>query len=179
MRRLLTRLRSTGSISRRTLAVVAAAIVLVIGAGVGIAYAKWSSNGSGSAAVTAGGAPATVHVIAVTAGNNSSTRLVPGQAADLVLELNNSNSYPVTIVSITQNGAVSSSGGSGPGTPCAGGPGGNTGVQVPTNNSLSVTVASGPTTVVHIPNAAQMTSASASGCQGATFQIPVTITVQR
>jgi hypothetical protein len=33
--------------------------------------------------------------------------------------------------------------------------------------------------VIHVPNGASMNTNSASGCQGATFQIPVTLTVQR
>jgi hypothetical protein len=33
--------------------------------------------------------------------------------------------------------------------------------------------------LVHVANGASMNTSSASGCQGATFQIPVTVTVQR
>jgi hypothetical protein len=163
----------------RFVAFATAVTVTLLGIAVGSAYAMWSSTGHGSAAVSAAGAPSTVHVIGVTAGNNPSTSLVPASSGDLVVELNNPNTYPVTIIGIAQNGDVATSGGSGAGTACAGGSSGNTGVSVPTNNALSVSVASGSAVVVHIPSAVSMSSSSASGCQGASFQIPVTLTVQR
>jgi hypothetical protein len=163
----------------RALGLVTAAVIAILGLAVGGAYAMWTAHATGSAAVTAAGAPSTVHVIAVSAGTNPSTALVPGSSGDLVVELNNPNTYPVTIVAIAQNGDVATSGGSGSGTACAGGSSGNTGVSVPTNNALTVSVASGAAVVVHIPGAVSMSSSSASGCQGASFQIPVTLTVQR
>jgi hypothetical protein len=32
---------------------------------------------------------------------------------------------------------------------------------------------------MHVPTGASMNATSASGCQGATFQIPITLTIQR
>lgn len=146
--------------------------------GGGAAFGYWTSHGNGTVAVATAGGPANVHVIAVTGGNTPSTSLSPGQTADLLLELNNPNAYPVTIVSISQSGTVSPSGGAGPGAACIGGSGGTTGVSVPTQ-TVSVAVASGAQVVVHIPGGASMNATSASGCQDASFQIPVTVTVQR
>jgi hypothetical protein len=57
-------------------------------------------------------------------------------------------------------------------------PSDTTGVSVPTQ-TVSLVVASGSQIVVHDPGGASMTAASASGCQGASFHIPVTVTVHR
>jgi hypothetical protein len=96
---------------------------------------------------------------------------MPGTSADLTLTLDNPNSYSVTIVSITQNGSVTAVGGSGT---CS-----NTGVSVPAQSALNIPVASGAGVVVHIPNSVSMSATSDSGCQGASFHIPVTITVEK
>jgi hypothetical protein len=102
----------------------------------------------------------------------------------LRVQLNNPNSFSVTVTGIAQNGPVTVVGGTG----CTSDSGtwpsitlGNSGVSVPTMTGLSIAVASGPITnvVIHVPTGAFMNTSSASGCQGATFQIPVTLTVQR
>lgn len=182
MRRLLTRTSFPPSTVRRTITLLTAAAVVVVGLGAGAAYAYWTAPGTGSGVATTG-APSQVHVIAVASGNDAATTLVPGGSADLVLEFNNPNSYQVTIVGIAQNGSVSPSGGNGPGTACSGSPD-NTGVGV-TTSALNVPVAAGNNVVVHIDvanagvNGATMSTSSVSGCQGATFQIPVTVTLHR
>lgn len=182
MRRLLTRLNSVSPrLTGRAIAGLGTVVILTLGAGAGVAYARWTSHGAGSAVATVG-TTSTVQVIAIAGGNNPSSTLVPGGSADLVLEFNNPNAIPVTIVGIVKNGNVSVSGGTGPGTPCTGGSSGNTGVDV-TSSVLSVPIAVGNNVVVHIDtahggiNGATMTTGSASGCQGATFKIPVTVTV--
>jgi hypothetical protein len=122
-------------------------------------------------------------LVAATSGSALST-LIPGGTADPRVQLNNPNSFSVTIVGISQNGPVTVLGGAG----CTSDSGtwpsltlGNSGVSVPTQTGLNITVTAGPITnvVVHVANGASMNTASASGCQGATFQIPVTLTVQR
>jgi len=155
------------------LLVVAAAVFGAIGiAGAGWAY--WTASGTGSAVATIG-APAGVTVQAVASGAPS-TSLIPGGTADLLVQLNNPNSYPVTIVGVQQNGSVTPVNASGPGTSCSSS---NTGVSVASQTTgLNVAVVAG-VSVVHIPNGASMSTSSASGCQGASFQIPVTVTVQR
>lgn len=139
---------------------------LVLGLSAGSAYAYLNAHGAGNGKATVG--TLTVAVVA-SAGTPSST-LFPNGTADLTLTLNSNASG--TITGITQNGTLSVSGGSG------GCSASNSGVSVPTNNTLSVSVAAGSGVVVHIPNAASMSSSSNNGCQGATFSIPVTITVQ-
>jgi hypothetical protein len=175
--------RLSGAAGRRIVALLATILIGLFGLGVGAAYAYLTSHGAGSGAASTGTA-SQVNVIAVAGGNSPASTLVPGGSADLVLEFNNPNAYPVTIVGIAQNGNVTPSNGTGPGTACAGPTGDNTGVGV-TNSVLNVSVPSGNNVVVHIDtanggvNGATMSTSSASGCQGATFQIPVTVTVRR
>ena len=169
---------------RHTLLVVGAAAALAIGmgAGAGSAYAYFTSAGSGTGSASIGTAQQ-VTLVAATSGSALST-LIPGGTADLRMQLNNPNSFSVTIVGISQNGPVTVVGGSG----CTSDSGtwpsltlGNSGVSVPTQTGLSITVTAAPITnvVVHLANGASMNTDSASGCQGATFQIPVTLTVQQ
>jgi hypothetical protein len=159
-------------------ALMTTAALVALGFGGGAAYAYWTTGGTGSSSVPTAGGPATIHVIAVTGGNSPATMLSPGLSADLVLELNNPNPYAVTITSIAQSGPVSPTGGTGSGAACTGGTSGTTGVTVPAQ-AVSVVVASGPQVVVHISGGASMSTNSASGCQGASFDVPATVTVQR
>ena len=162
MRRILSRL-------PRTFVVTAA--VILLGVAAGSAYGYWRTSGSGSGTASTG----TAQAVTIEAANGSpATKLIPGNTADLVLTLDNPNSYAVTIVGIAQNtgGSVSIVGGAG----CTAG---NSAVSVPTQSGLSVAVAPGSGQTVHIAKGAAMGTASNSGCQGASFQIPVNVTVQR
>jgi hypothetical protein len=145
---------------------VGAAGALVIGLGVGAAWGYFASTGSGSGVVSVGAKSVTVEA----ATGTPSSELIPGTRADLTLTLDNPNSYPLMIVSITQSGSVTA----GQSGTCS-----NSAVSVPTQSGLSIPVASGEGVVVHIPNGASMGATSDSGCQGASFHIPVTITVQQ
>jgi hypothetical protein len=148
---------------------VGAVLALTAGLGAGGATAYWTTTGTGFGAATTA-TPKAVTLIAAS-GTVDST-LFPGGTADLLVALDNPNSYPVTITGISQQSgspvvAVGSSG------TCT-----VTGVSVPSRPTLSITVGSGENVVVHIPAGAAMSAASDSGCQGATFRIPVTVTVR-
>jgi len=143
------------------------AIPVVVGLGSGTAFAYFTATGSGSGVASTGTVKA---VTVIAASGMPSSKLYPGGSADLLVELDNPNSFPVTIVTISQNGSVTTVSGCNCKT---------TGVSVPTQSGLNVTVASGTNILVHIPNGAAMSTASDSGCQGATFHVPVTITVIR
>jgi hypothetical protein len=152
---------------RRAPLVVGAAVALVVGLAAGAAYGYFTlGSGSGTASV---GTVQSVTVLAAT--GTPTSKLIPGTSADLALTLDNPNSYAVNIVSISQNGSVNAVGGIGT---CS-----TTGVSVPTQTGLSISVASGSSVNVDIPNGASMSTSSDSGCQGASFHIPVTITVQK
>jgi hypothetical protein len=155
---------------KRTPLLVGAALALAIGLEGGSAYAFFTASGSGSTAATAGTAQA---VTVVAANGTPSSTLSPGGSADLLVELDDPNSYSVIITSISENGTtVTPVGGSGCTTA-------NNGVSVPALSGLSITVPSGTNVVVDVPNSVAMSASSASGCQGASFQIPVNLTVQR
>lgn len=154
--------------SRRAPLLFGLVVALVSGLGAGTAFAFFAGSGSGSNVATIG-APAPVTVLAAT--GTPSTELIPGGTADLTLTLDNPNSYPVVITGISQDGSVTVSGGIGT---CS-----TTGVSVPTQSGLSYTVQSGSAVVVHIANGAAMGTDSDSGCQGASFEVPVTITVEK
>jgi hypothetical protein len=160
---------SRAVIVRRLVAALVAGASLLVGLGAGGAYAYWRSSGAGSGTASVG-IPAAVTVVAATA--TPATKLIPGNSADLVLRLDNPNAYPVTIVGITQNGSIDVVGGSG----CSSA---NSGVTVPTQTGLALPVANGTGVDIHVPGAASMSLTSASGCQGASFHIPLTVTVRR
>ncbi len=159
---------------------ISGAAALAAGLGGGGAYAYFTSSGSGTGQATTG-MPSNVVLGQATIGTVSSY-LVPGGTGDLFVKVNNPNNQPVTITGISQTGGVTVSGGVGSCTSDPSWPGtlGTSGVSVPTNNTLNISVPglSGSSYQVDIPNAASMTAASATGCQSATFQIPVTITVR-
>ncbi len=115
----------------------------------------------------------------MTAGTPSYT-LQPGTAADLVVTVRNPNAAAVTVTSVEQGGGVTVVGGSGcTSDPAWPGTLGSSGVTVTPTTGLSVAVAGGATVTIHLPGAASMTTASAAGCQGATFLVPVTVGVRQ
>jgi hypothetical protein len=147
--------------------VLAAAVAVVFVAGLaGAAHGFWRTSGSGSATATSATLE-TVTVEATTAADTAS-RLQPGGTADVVLRVHNPNPYAVQVVSVALTGAVTAEGGIGP---CA-----TTGVTF-TDPGSGATLAPG-TQVLVLAGAASMGSAADSGCQGATFHIPVTLTVR-
>lgn len=146
---------------------VSAVALLTIGGGSAYAYFTGQGSGSGSGA-TATLQPVTIQAFA--GGDAPNSTLVPSSSADVILRVNNPNARTVSAYSIAANGAITADSGH---PTCT-----TTGVTftapaVPTNISL-------PTgqTLVHLPNAATMSDASVSSCQGATFHIPVTLTVR-
>ena len=145
---------------------VVAVVALTAGLGTGGAYAYWSASAGGSGTASTG-TPSPISVVAAS-GTVSST-LVPGGTADLLVALNNPNSFPVTLTAVASNGVVT------------GAPAGcvTSGVTVPTSTGLSITVASGANVVVHVPAGAAMSVGSDSACQGGAFSIPISVTVQR
>ena len=143
------------------------ALTLVLGAFAGTAYAYFSATGSGTGKARVGAITA---VTVLPATGSPSTSLFPGQSATLRLTLNNPNPVTLIVTGISQDGAVGVTG-------TAACTQANAGVSVPTEISLGITLAPG-THSFTIPTGAQMATASASACQGASFHIPVTVTVK-
>jgi hypothetical protein len=138
--------------------------VLVLGVA-GLVYAAWTTNGSGSGYAKAGTAQVltTVDVSAST-----TATLYPGATGDVLLKVNNPNSYPVRVTDVTANGTITADSGH---AACV-----TTGVSFVDQHSKTIEIAASGQTQVTLTGAAKMTNASDNGCQGATFTIPVSLT---
>jgi hypothetical protein len=143
-------------------------VALVLGLGAGSAFAYFGRPMHDAGAAHADMARS---ITVVQSTGTASSELYPGATADLIVELDNPNSFPVDIVTVTGDGPVTSSGGIGSCT--------TTGVTVPAQEGLSIAVAPGTDVAVHIPAGVAMGPSSSSGCQGATFTVPVSLTVQQ
>ena len=153
---------------RRFIFVFGAIVALLLGIGAGAAYGYFSSTGSG----TGSGSTGTMQTVTVAAisGQTPSTPLLPGSSGEVIVNVDNPNAFQVHLVSVVADGTISVSGGNG----CTLA---NSGVSFTDQTGLSIPIAASTTTLVRLPGAALMSTSSASGCQGATFDIPVTITV--
>jgi hypothetical protein len=155
-----------GRVSRATLLIALAALAAALGAA-GIAVAAWLSSGSGRPGVSAGHALApttsTVAGSAVTSG-----LLLPGASGTAIVTVTNPNPYTVRVLTIAPTGAATASGSAGTCT--------TTGVTF-TAQQPGITLAARAGTTLTLPGAVAMSTASETGCQGATFTVPVTVTV--
>ena len=142
--------------------------VLVIGP-TGTAFAYWNGSGIGTAAA-ATGAVAAPSVVALVGGDAPSSALLPGGASDVILRINNPNPYALVLTAISANGSIVVSGASGTCT--------SSGVSTNFPSSPAIAVAAG-SSLVDLPGAALMSLGSQSGCQGATFTIPVSVSFQK
>jgi len=147
-------------------------LALVVFVGVvatgGIAYASFSGTGSATGQAHTGSMQ-TITVTAFIGGDAPTSKLYPGgPAADVMLRVNNPNSYSVKLVSVSANGSIIADAGH-PG--CT-----TTGVTFTPQTSLTTLIPVG-SSLVHLSGAASMNTTSQNACQGATFTIPVSITV--
>lgn len=151
----------------RLVSAIGAALTLGVGVCAGTAYAVFTATASGSGNAVVGQFKA-VDVLHAT--GDPASNLYPGTSAPLRLTITSPNSRAVTITSISQDGAVSVVGG----TACTSG---NSGVFVPPTSSLNITLTPG----VHsftLPAGASMAASSFTGCQGAVFEVPLTVKVK-
>lgn len=159
----------TGRLARTAAATVA---LLILG-GAGSAYAYWATTGTGNGSAT-NGTMQTVTVDALVAGDTLQTSLVPGGTADVILRATNPNAHAVTIYGIAANGPV---------TADAAHPGctvtGVTFTPPPAPLAPPVVIQANTSILLTLPNAASMSAASLSACQGAQFNIPVTLEVRK
>lgn len=149
--------------------VITAGIAALLLSVAGAAYGAFTATGSGTGAATTG-TMATVSVAALS-GQTPTTLLQPGASGEVVVSVHNPNTYAVRVVSVVAAGSIVVSGGSG----CTAG---NSGVTFTDQTALSVAVPASTTQLLRLAGAVAMSSSSASGCQGATFSIPVTVTAE-
>jgi hypothetical protein len=153
---------------RKKFLVTALSAVAAIAAAAGIASAVWSASGSG-----AGGAAATVAqnltVTAVTPTGSNASLYPGGPAGPVQFQVANQNPYAVTITGVSY------------GTPSSLNPAAcaSSNVSVatgaPTTLSLSIPANSSASTQT-INGVVQLAHAAPDGCQGASFNVPLTVT---
>jgi hypothetical protein len=153
---------------RRSLLLITSAACVAVGLSSGTAYAYFTGSGHGTGSATVGGM-ATVTISSATVSPN--TPLLPGGSGDVTLKVTNPNAFAVTLVSVTGDGSITADSGH---PSCT-----TTGVTFTSQTGLSTSIPADTTQSIDLPGAASMTAASSPGCQGATFSIPVTITVQQ
>jgi hypothetical protein len=146
------------------------AVIVAIGSsfvGVTAASAYFQSTGSGTGSVSTG----TLQTI--TASGAVVSNLIPdGTPHDVSLTVTNPNAFAVTLNSVVGNGTINPDAGH---STCS-----LTGVTFTDQTGLSVSIpANANNSVVTLTGAASMDTTSANACQGATFTIPVTISVHK
>ncbi len=153
---------------RRLVALLTAAAVLAVG---GAVWAYFTTSGSGAGH----GSTGTMSTVTLNAtAGTASTPLYPGGTGDVSLEVNNPNAYAVTLVSVAlkTGGTITADAGH---SGCT-----TTGVTFANQTGLSTTIPAGASADrIDLAGAVSMNSSSLNACQGATFSIPVTITVQK
>ena len=162
---------------RHKLVVIGAAALLSVGIGAGAAWAHWTTGGTGTGSAT-GASLGSVTLVAVT--GSPSAPLYPGGTGNVIFNISNANAYPVTLVSVRLEAGHSITASSGIGT-CSGNGGVTFTSQTPNVVIPADTAGNGYPNgyPVGLTAAASMSTSSPTGCQGATFSIPITITVQK
>jgi hypothetical protein len=158
------------NVSRKQRIIKAGATLLVLGV-VGLVYAQWTTNGSGSGYAKAGTAQnLSTNDVSANVTTDPANQLYPGTDGDVLVQIHNPNPYPVTVTQIgTGSGSVSATGGTGTCT--------TTGVSLNSPQTVSIAVpANGDSAETTVTDAAHMSGSTQTGCQGATFTIPVSLT---
>lgn len=167
-----------GTVRRIGLLAAGCTLALVCGLVSTPALAYFTTGGAGNGTAATGTLKPLIILPATT--GSSTAPLYPGATGDLILQVTNPNPQQVTLQRVSQGGGVSVQGGAG----CTSDPEwpntvGTSGVSILEITALNVTLPGGSTQVLHLPGAASMNIASAVDCQGATFNIPVTMEVSQ
>jgi hypothetical protein len=152
----------------RSYLLIMSAVGLIIGLGSGVAYAYFTGSGKGTGSASIG----TMQPVTLVSATVAPSTLLPGGTGDVTLKVKNQNSFAVTLVSVTGTGVTITADTGHPG--CT-----TTGVTFTNQTSLNTSIPASTTATIDLPGAAFMSTASSAGCQGATFSIPVTITVHK
>jgi len=156
---------------RRTPIVFGALVALVLGLSAGSAYGYLTTHGSGKGFASVG----TMQTVTMATAGTPSTPLLPGGTGDVVFSVTNPNNFPVSLVgaaleaysTITSDeshfGCATTDG-----NPAVtlNVPSGDLPVSIPANTTMPINLAS----------AASMDLSATSNCQGAIFDIPLSIT---
>ncbi len=129
-----------------------------------LAYAAWSVSGTQTVARGAG-----ADVLLEVTDVSPATLLYPAGVADIAVTVKNTNSFNITVTSVTF-GAVTTSGGVGGCTTA------NSLVTFTDDTGLTEPIASGATVTITLPGAAAMGVDSDDTCKNATFSALATVT---
>ncbi len=148
-----------------------AILALVLGIGAGSAYGFLTTHGSGTGLAGIG----TMQTVTMATAGTPSTPLLPGGSGDVVFSVTNPNSFPVSLVgaALETGGAITPDKGHSGCTTTDGNPAVT--LTVPSGD-LPVSIPANTTVPINLANAATMDSSATSNCQGATFDIPLSIT---
>ncbi|MCU1450633.1 MAG: hypothetical protein JWP02_2803 [Acidimicrobiales bacterium] len=132
----------------------------------GVAFAAWTASGGG-----AGRAAAVTAVDLTVNATTGSADLYPGNTqGDVYFTITNTNPYQVTFTSMALGSAITNTVGA-DATACP-----PTNVTATGATGLSLTVAGNTTSgTLSIANVISMASAAPTGCQGKTFEVPLTL----
>jgi hypothetical protein len=151
---------------RHAITVVAATSIVAAGAGVALAY---FTGGTGSGSGT--GSTGTIAVSLLSTTGTVTNLLYPGGSGDLIVKVHNPNTFAVSVTSVGPGtGNATATGGTGTCT--------TTGVSANTTSVTGETIAAGQSLQFTVADGASMSASSQAGCQGATFTVPVQVTVQ-
>ena len=149
---------------KRRITVLSSLIALILGAN--IAFAAWLSSGDGSGTASAG--EAADPVVTTTA----VTDLYPGATDDIVVNVTNPNAYDAEVISIDVTDVrVAAANGADATDACA-----PADLDVDSLTGLDVAVGNGEDADINLP--VKLINDAANGCQGATFTVDVTATLQ-
>jgi hypothetical protein len=157
---------------RRTSIVFGAIMALALGVGAGSAYGFLTTHGSGLGVAST----ETMRTVTMATAGTPSTPLLPGRSGDVVFSITNPNDFPVSLVGVvleTTEAIIPDESHSGC-TTTDGNP--VVTLDVPAGD-LPVSIAPNSTVPVDLASAASMDPTATSNCQGASFDIPLTITV--
>lgn len=153
----------------RRLLITTAVAVAALALPSGVAQAYWLATGSGTGTATAGNVSALTGLTGTAAATGV---LVPGGTGALVLAVQNPNSVPITVTAIS-TGPVAVTVQDAAGTCSTTDPA----ITLTTPASgLPFTVPAGGDLTVTLTDAVAMGATAKSGCQSATFGVPVTLT---
>jgi hypothetical protein len=158
---------------RRTPVVLGAIIALVLGIGAGSAYGYLATHGSGTGLAGVG----TMQTVTMATAGTPSTPLLPGGSGDVVFSVTNPNNFPVSLVEVgleADSAITPDEGHSG----CATTDGNPVVTLNVPSGDLPVSIGADTTVQVDLAHAATMDATATSNCQGATFDIPLTITAR-
>ena len=148
--------------------VVAATAVGTGFVGINAAAAYYTAAGTGAG----GGTTTTMQSVAASGATVTGTLLPDNSLHNVTLTVTNPNDYPVTLTGVSGDGAITSNAGAACNSA--------TGVTFTDQTGLSQSIpGNSVATPITLNNAAKMDTSSDSSCQGATFTIPVTITVKK